>query len=527
MVWSSQSFLMEVLVMLLFLLSMLFGFITYKQTYWKRKGVFHLEPQFFFGNFKKVTLLRAHIAEVVRELYDEIGDRKLCGIYQVMRPALIVKDPEILRLILVKDFQNFMDRGIGFDLKNDPLTRNLLFMSGNEWKQLREKLTPAFTSGKIKVMFRLMTECSGLLKDYLKESAMKGEDIDVKEALANFTTDVIGTCAFGLQVNAMSNPNSEFREKGRKIFEPGLSIAVQRLLFILLPNLATKLRLKSQRQDVTDFFLNVVKETVDYREKNNVKRNDFLQMLIELKNKGHVEEDDHRGKVQVAGTQEQFHGERNDFTGMTDTVLAAQVFIFFVAGFETSSTLMSFALYELALNPDVQTRLRDEVDATLQECEGNITYEAVQKMQYLDQVISEVSRKYPAIGFLQRECTTPYDIPGTDVHLDKGTRVIIPVFGLHHDPQYFPDPEKFDPERFSENNKAKRHHYVYLPFGEGPRMCIGMRFGLLQSKVGLVTVLANYEFSVCKDTPIPIVFSPTSIGMSSKYGYKLKITNRN
>jgi len=72
-----------------------------------------------------------------------------------------------------------------------------------------------------------------------------------------------------------------------------------------------------------------------------------------------------------------------------------------------------------------------------------------------------------------RECNKDYKIPGTNVILEKGIKTIIPVYALHHDPKYYPEPERFDPERFNANEKAKRHHYVYLPFGEGPRICIG------------------------------------------------------
>jgi cytochrome P450 family 6 len=88
-------------------------------------------------------------------------------------------------------------------------------------------------------------------------------------------------------------------------------------------------------------------------------------------------------------------------------------------------------------------------------------------------LLSETLRKYPALPVLNRECTKDYQIPGTDIILEKGMATVIPVLGLHYDPKYYPDPERFDPERFTEDEKARRHHYVYLPFGEGPRICIG------------------------------------------------------
>nr|CAD7420122.1 unnamed protein product [Timema poppensis] len=103
---------------------------------------------------------------------------------------------------------------------------------------------------------------------------------------------------------------------------------------------------------------------------------------------------------------------------------------------------------------------------------------------------------------------------------------MIPSVGLHHDPKYFPNPDKFDPERFSEENKNLRPKYAYLPFGEGPRICIGMRFGLMQAKVGLVGLLSRYKFSVCEKTAIPIVYDPVALFMSAKNGVHLTISNR-
>jgi len=112
------------------------------------------------------------------------------------------------------------------------------------------------------------------------------------------------------------------------------------------------------------------------------------------------------------------------------------------------------------------------------------------------------------------------------VTIEKGTQVIIPVEALQHDPQYFPEPDKFDPERFSEETKSGRHHYVYLPFGEGPRICIGMRFGLMQTKVGLISVLANYEVSACEKTSIPLKKDPKMFINTPAAGIWLQITSR-
>ncbi|XP_068081654.1 cytochrome P450 6B4-like [Anabrus simplex] len=197
-----------------------------------------------------------------------------------------------------------------------------------------------------------------------------------------------------------------------------------------------------------------------------------------------------------------------------------------MAGFETTSTTMSFCLHELAVNPDIQRRLQEEIDSTLLEYGGKITYEAIQKMEYLDRVVSETLRKYPPVSILSRKCTLDYTIPGTNVRLDKGTRVIIPVFAIQRDSRYYSEPEQFDPERFTEENKAQRHNCTYLPFGEGPRICIGMRFGLQQTKLGLVTLLSKFQFSACSKTDNPPRLDPKALVTASISGAWLRINLR-
>jgi cytochrome P450 family 6 len=178
------------------------------------------------------------------------------------------------------------------------------------------------------------------------------------------------------------------------------------------------------------------------------------------------------------------------------------------------------------LHQDIEDRLLEEIDVVLEKHDGKITYEGIQEMEYLDKVVSETLRKYPPIPNLHRECTKDYKIPGTDVVLEKGITTFIPVLALHYDPKYYPEPERFDPERFNEEEKAKRHHYVYLPFGEGPRLCIAMRFGLMQIKVGLVSLLSKYQFSMSKKTPIPLVLDPRSNSLFTKGGMWLQIRKR-
>jgi len=261
---------------------------------------------------------------------------------------------------------------------------------------------------------------------------------------------------------------------------------------------ARTIGMKLTRDDVSEFFLKVVKETVEYREKNNIERNDFMDLLLKLKKEG-LE------------------------NGLTINEIAAQVFLFFLAGFETSSTAMTFCVYELAINKDVQEKTRQEIRSVLKKHDGKFTYEAMMEMTYLDQVINETLRKYPPIANLNRHTVNNYKVPNTNHVIEKGTRLWIPIYAIQHDPEYYPDPEAFKPERFSAEEVAKRDLTKWLPFGDGPRNCIGLRFGMMQARVGLVTLLNNFEISLSSKSVVPLKIQSRGLILTAEGGIWLKV----
>lgn len=202
------------------------------------------------------------------------------------------------------------------------------------------------------------------------------------------------------------------------------------------PKLARKFGLGFTAKDVGNFFLKSFIQTFQYRENNPVNRNDFVSLLLELKDVYTKEE------------------------------LAAEAFIIFFGGFETSSSLMTFMLYELALNPDIQNRLREEIITGIEENDGKLSYDMLLGFKYLDMVVNETLRKYPPIPTPIRKCTKEFNIPGTDLIIPEGTVVLINAFSLQRDPEYFSDPEKFDPERFNDENIRNIKPFTNIPFGE-------------------------------------------------------------
>ncbi|CAH0384289.1 unnamed protein product [Bemisia tabaci] len=214
--------------------------------------------------------------------------------------------------------------------------------------------------------------------------------------------------------------------------------------------------------------------------------------------------------------------DRSQFV-MDETTIVAQSVLFLVIGFDISSSLLTFASYELALHEEIQQRLRLEIVSALEKHGEENIYEAVQDMPLLEMVFNETLRKHPPLAKIDRACTDDYTIPDTSIVIDKGVHVCIPVLGLHYDPEYYPEPEKFIPERFSPEEKSKRSPYVFLPFGIGPRNCVASRFALLSTKVAMVYLLKNFEISICEKTQIPYKYSRFTMLLKAEKGIWLNI----
>ncbi|CAH1401358.1 unnamed protein product [Nezara viridula] len=471
---------------------------------WEKRGIPSVPGKFPHGSSSEME--KRFPGEVINDMYNEMSKYPYFGMYMVRIPWLVIRDPEIIRLVMTKDFNHFRDRFFHKFPEQDKMSQHLFNLPGEQWRALRVKLTPTFTSGKLKGMFPLLLACSEALENCLK--SMVGSELNMKLYTTGYTTDTISSCAFGLEPNTINNPDHAIR----KLFT-----------FFQKTNLLNKLIIAGEGAfqwlssfgrrvpiEVEEFLIKLVTDTIEYREKNDIKRNDFMDLLIQLKNKGTIGD-----------------GMKEEITEPLDInidLLAAQTFVFLFAGMETSSSVQNWCLYELALRQDLQQRLREEIDRVLEK-HGEVSYQAIQEMDYLHMVISETMRKYPTVPILRRVCTTPFTMPSGD-RIERGDHVFIPLFSIHRDPQHYPDPEKFDPERFSPENIGSIKPYTYMPFGEGPRICIGNRFGLMQTKMGIMTVIRNFKVVPCEKTPKTAELMPIMDITMPKKDILIKLVSR-
>ncbi|XP_018571884.1 cytochrome P450 6a9-like [Anoplophora glabripennis] len=398
------------LILLATLAVLIYVYFKRAHSFWRRMGVPQLNPTFPFGDVASVVLRRQNMAEKVKEVYDRMKGQKCVGMYFFSRPTFLPLDPVLIKDIQSTDFEHFYDRGIYYDEENDPISAHLFSIAGPKWKRLRAKMTPAFSPGKLKYMFDTIAQCGHQMIDLLKQltSEERGA-VEIKEILARYTTDVIGCCAFGLECNCMRNPQAEFRMMGKRAFTQTIGDLLKMIVIRSFPSLARLLRIGVFSRTVTNFFYRVVKETIEYREKNNVTRNDFLQLLIQLRKDGQLDDNQNSENAKVPGV-----------TGLTMEEAAAQAFIFFLAGFETTSTTISFALFEMATNEDIQLKARKEVVKVFKTF-GGLSYESVMEMHYLDTIIFD-SKKVPSSSSVSEEMHK--DLPDTRHYQFHQRRII-------------------------------------------------------------------------------------------------------
>ena len=188
---------------------------------------------------------------------------------------------------------------------------------------------------------------------------------------------------------------------------------------------------------------------------------------------------------------------------LNEAEIQAQGFIFFIAGYDTTASTLSYCLYELALNRNIQERLYEEIVSNL-DSDGDVNYENLAKLPFLDSVISETLRLYPVVLRLDRKVSADYMLGDTGIKLYKGQGIEIPVYAIHYCDEFYPNPYKFDPDRFMPHNRDKLIPYTYLPFGAGPRNCIGMRFALMEIKLTLSLIVRKYIFFPTERTAVPL-----------------------
>jgi cytochrome P450 family 6 len=345
-----------------FLLTILFLVILFfqiKHQYWKKRNVPHIKPEFFYGNSRGMGTKYAYGA-FWKKMYLKLKTKKpIVGTYIYFYPSAMITDLDLVKTIMVKEFDTFPNRGGYCNEKDDPASANIATLDNERWRYLRNKLSPTFTSGKLKLMFPIVAEVVDNMLTRISQKSIESTQLDIKDISSRLAIDIIGRTAFGIECDSLFEKDNEFYRYGLKAFS-SLNV-FKRFWVSRFPEIARKLHITISNKEVVNFYRDIVLQTIKYREENNIESNDFMGMMIKMKNSSQP---------------------------LTFNEIWAQSIMFFAAGFETTATALTFCLYELSIQKDFQQKARECVLSVLKKYNGEFTYEGMSEMHYVEQCIN-------------------------------------------------------------------------------------------------------------------------------------------
>ncbi|KAG5329969.1 CP6J1 protein, partial [Acromyrmex heyeri] len=467
-------------------------YLTRNYKYWQKREVPYVDGVLpGFGNMLSVICMKTHIADFYCKIYKDNKSHSMVGIYDFTSPALMIIEPALVKVVLQTNFSSFKE-------SDNLLSYNPFVLSGEKWLNSRKRLTYAFSSMRLKILLESVKKVCAMMENYMDRKLNNKEtEFELKSLFSKYSAQVVAAAGFGVDGYCFDDDKKDvsFRKLGQAIFKPSKRSRIMFVLVFLIPSLNKIFKLGLISKNVDNFFRTLVTELMEQRRKDRIPKNDFLHLMAEL--------------------------ERTEGDKFDNEMLTGQAMSFVLNGYETSSTVMSFVGFYLARYPKIQEKLHEEVVSVLNKYNSEITYEGLREMTYMDQVINETMRLVPAALLMKKRCTEEFELKGSDgvvYRVPPGMKILISVQALHKDPQYWENPEEYDPERFNSDRKHNIDRFTFLPFGEGPRICVGMRMAQLQIKAGLAMIVKKYKLELSPKTQMPLKLIPGTILPTPKGG---------
>jgi len=334
-------------------------------------------------------------------------------------------------------------------------------------------------------------------------------EFELKDVTGKFSLDALASCAFGIDFNSFGGAKSSaFVEHASQLFKQDIWGLLAIFKFLPgVPRLFQMLNINVQKPKTTKFFKDIVTDTLRARANSGEKRNDIIDMMVDaMKQIAMEKEEDEMEHEQFEQDMKFTHKQKRK---MTEQDIVSNLIVLLIVGYDTTGMTLAAILWALSENPDVQEKLRREVDDAW-ELGGGVfpDYSTIQALPYLEMVVMETLRLYGPAALTMRACNEDYRLPGTDFTVRRNDMLLFPSAVFHRDPRHWSHPDTFNPDQWTAEERSKRSPHAFQAFGQGPRACLGMRFALLELKVALAMLVRHLEFHPGNATIKPLQLDP-------------------
>ncbi|XP_037088112.1 thromboxane-A synthase-like [Pollicipes pollicipes] len=469
----------------------------------KDAGVPGPEPGFFMGNVMEFRYGTRPCHLLIDDWLKQYGD--FVAYHMGIHRYVVVKDLDLLRDVFIKDFKRFSTRPPP-SISTEDFSNSVLQVDPQRWKPMRSLMVSCFSAFKMKQMSPLVSKCMDTMEEVVDAKITRGDEVDVHALFQALTCDVIAACALALKANCQKDPNDPFLHRVRFFMEHASNPITESAF--AFPVIADVFGLILKTFALSEHMVKMINDNMTRviqmrRQDKRTRYQDILQAMLD-----------------ASGEGEGIHSKLQ----LTDQEIKSNALVLVLAGYETTANALTSTSYLLAKNQHVQEKLYQEISEQL-PADEEMRYDQLASLPYLDQVLCESMRLYPpVVTFVSRHSPEPTSLG--PYRLPAGTNILAPVWSIHHDPAVWPDPEKFDPDRFSKEQREGRHPMAWLAFGAGPRNCLGMRFGMLESKMALVRLVRRYRLEMGESTPHELSFVVPTVTLCTKGEIKLNMTPR-
>ncbi|XP_060566860.1 cytochrome P450 3A24-like [Ruditapes philippinarum] len=436
------------------------------------------------------------------------------GSYLGNIPTLVVADPILVKEIFLRQSNNFPYRMQALYVSKW-WENGVVIASGKHWRYLRALISPSFSTGRLREMQPRLLKCINVMIDCLNDKVeVSGEiDCDIRAILGALTMDIICSTSFGIDMNTLRNMENDFTKHAKIVSTLNIESNPVNALPFIVPSIRRVfefLDLDYVDKTSLNYVKNAVTDMINHRKsQTDMSFKDTLSSLMNA-HKGQSETDINGNTTKSINTPRPRYPEQNykktlnefqEFKekGLSDDELAANALIVLMAGYDTTATTLTWMCYLLATHPDIQEKLLKEIDSIVGSDDPD--YDSATKLEYLDCFLCETLRLYPAANRTGRDACV--DTKVCDYNIKKGLSVTVPIYAMHRMSEYWNQPEQCIPERFSPENRHDINPYAYIPFGVGPRACVGMRMAQMMCKIIMVKFLQHFSVKVCDQTENP------------------------